>query len=271
MKIQNHLLIDDRVEIGDSPNRGGIIRPRVIVLHYTASGGEDGSGDAAYLSRATSRASAHLVVGRNGSLDQIIPFNRKAWHAGRSKYEGKSNVNSFSIGIEIDNWGWLDHGGKSHTGTVVPEEHIFEGERSGHKYWEKYRPLQLDTVEEAISAICAAYPIEDIVGHEDISPGRKQDPGPALDEFMKSMKEKYLSNEPKKAAPKKKKATPKAGTKKVTADGLRLRARPNYASIIKTHLYKDNVVQELKRNVFPGWSYIKFGNRTGYVANRYLT
>ena len=88
MKIKTHLLDDPKVDTSlQSPNVSkGTIKPEIIVLHYTASGGEDGKGDATYLSRATSRASAHVVAGRNASLDQIVPFNKRAWHACKSSY-----------------------------------------------------------------------------------------------------------------------------------------------------------------------------------------
>lgn len=270
MKITNHLLDDPKVDTStQSPNKGGTINPTVIVLHYTASGGEDGKGDAEYLSRASSRASAHVVVGRNGSIDQIIPFNKKAWHAGRSSYKGKSNVNGFSIGIEIDNWGWLDHGGKSHAGVKIPDNFIFEGERSGHKYWESYREEQLAAVEEVIAAIVANYNITDIVGHEDVSPGRKQDPGPALDVFKSEMQSKYLNETKPTPTP-----TPKPsrqGAKKVTVNGLRLRQRPSTSSVILTHLQKNTEVIEIRKDVYPGWSQIRVGTKVGYVANCYLT
>lgn len=270
MKIKNHLLSDQKVKIGNSPNQGGTITPEIIVLHYTASGGEDGKGDATYLSRAASRASAHTVHGRNGSIHQIVPFNKRAWHAGKSEYEGRKNVNAFSIGIEIDNWGWLKDG-KSHAGVSVPSDEVFHGNRGGYDHWEAYKPEQLDSVEEVIAAICAEYDIKDIVGHEDIAPGRKQDPGPALDEFMKRMKEKYVTG----SAPKTGTATPAKetaakGTAKVSANGLRLRERPSTVSKVLTHLYVGYRVEVLETDVYPGWDKVQYKNKVGYVANKYL-
>lgn len=267
MKIHNHMLDEADTSI-QSPNKGGKIEPVVIVLHYTASGGEDGSGDAEYLSRASSRASAHVVVGRDGSVHQIIPFNEKAWHAGKSKWNGKSNVNGFSIGIEIDNWGWLDHGFKSHAGVKIPDEFVFEGERSGHKYWEAYRDEQLAAVESVVDAIVAEYPIVAIVGHEDVSPGRKQDPGPALDKFMAKLNEKYDLSEPKPAP--KKKTTPE-GTKESKVNGLRVRARADYSSLVLTHLVAGQSVEILTEDIYPGWDKVKVGSKIGFVVNSYLT
>tara|TARA_Y100001001_G_scaffold138359_1_gene140486 strand:+ start:5378 stop:6238 length:861 start_codon:yes stop_codon:yes gene_type:complete len=268
MKIKNHLLDDPKVDTSlQSPNvSSGTIKPTIIVLHYTASGGEDGKGDASYLSRASSRASAHIVAGRNGSLDQIVPFNKRAWHAGKSSYNGRDDVNDFSIGIEIDNWGWLDG-----RGIDLPEDQIHYETRNGKKTWEKYKPEQLEAVDEVIGAIVAKYNITDIVGHEDIAPGRKQDPGPALDEFTAKMKEKHLGKT--KTAPKsspKAKAPAQKGTKKVTANGLRLRARPNLHAAILTHLYEGYEVKVLQENVFPGWDKVQYKQKVGFTANRYL-
>lgn len=254
MKIKNHLLDDPKVRIGSSPNQGGTIVPRLLVLHYTASGGEDGKGDADYLSRASSRASAHIVVGRNGSIDQIVPLNKKAWHAGVSTWEGDDNVNDYSIGIEIDNWGWLKDG-KSHAGVVVKD--VFKGTRSGHNEWEAYPKAQLDSVEKVIAAICEAYNITDIVGHEDIAPGRKQDPGPALDAFKADMQKKYTKEGPPKEP-------------KTTAN-LRLRAQPSVSSVVLTTIPEGSTVRIVDKNDIAGWLRVQFGSRIGFVAKQYLT
>jgi AmpD protein len=79
---------------------------------------------------------------------QLLPFNLKGWHAGVSSYDGEPNVNEFSIGIE--NVG---------TGKSWPE-------------------AQVEANRAIILALCNAYNIEDVVGHEDVAPGRKTDPGP---------------------------------------------------------------------------------------------
>lgn len=264
MKIQNHLLTAPADTKTQSPNKGGVIKPTVIVLHYTASGGEDGQGDADYLSRASSRASAHVVVGRNGSIDQIVPFNLRAWHAGQSSYNGVKDVNDFSIGIEIDNWGWLKDG-KSHAG--VPVKNVFKGTRSGHSEWEAYPDTQLDAVEQVIAAIVAEYPITAIVGHEDIAPGRKQDPGPALDEFKAQMQKKYLKTAPKPTpAPK-----PANGTqRKKTTDPLRLRAGPGTGYQVLTTVPKGHTLT-ITATLKSGWSQTSYGGKQGYVSTQYLT
>ena len=262
MQIKNHLLSAPADTKLQSPNQGGVIKPTVIVLHYTASGGEDGQGDADYLSRASSRASAHVVVGRNGSIDQIIPFNKRAWHAGESSYKGTKDVNNFSIGIEIDNWGWLKDG-KSHAGVKVKD--VFKGKRGPYSEWEAYAQPQLDAVEAVIAAIVEQYPIIDIVGHEDIAPGRKQDPGPALDEFMKAMKAKYLKDTPKVEN----KPGPAKIHKKPTAN-LRLRTGPGTGYTVLSTIPEGTHIEVLA-TLKSGWSQVKYGNKIGFASTAYLT
>jgi len=101
------------------------------------------------------KVSAHLLIRRDGELVQYAPFHKRAWHAGVSNYCGRERCNDFSIGIELEG------------ADDVP-----------------YESIQYRTLARAIAALCAAYPSlsrERIVGHSDIAPGRKTDPGPAFD------------------------------------------------------------------------------------------
>jgi AmpD protein len=101
------------------------------------------------------RASAHLFVRRTGEVVQYVPFGKRAWHAGQSQYRGRSGCNDFSIGIELEGTDELP-----------------------------YTDPQYQRAAELITALLAAYPTlsrEAIVGHSDIAPGRKTDPGPAFD------------------------------------------------------------------------------------------
>ena len=106
MQIDNHKLNPGWYK--QSPNIGGALNnPTLLVMHFTASGGTGPTGDADYFLKPAAKASAHVVLGRDGEIRQVVPFNRKAWHAGKSIWRGKPNCNDFSIGIEIDNWGKL--------------------------------------------------------------------------------------------------------------------------------------------------------------------
>jgi N-acetylmuramoyl-L-alanine amidase len=137
-----------RVEYRPSPNHGGVIRPRIIVIHYT--GDNSLAGALSWLCSPKAGVSAHLVIAKDGTVYQLLPFNVRGWHAGASSYDGQSGVNNFSIGIE--NVG---------LGDVWPE-------------------AQVEANRAIIEALFAAYGLEDVVGHEDVAtpPGRKADPGP---------------------------------------------------------------------------------------------
>jgi len=101
------------------------------------------------------RASAHLVIRRDGAVSQYVPFGARAWHAGASSYLGRSHCNDFSIGIELEG------------ADTTP-----------------YTAAQYDALTQVLVALLAAYPSlssEHITGHSDIAPGRKTDPGPAFE------------------------------------------------------------------------------------------
>jgi AmpD protein len=101
------------------------------------------------------RVSAHVLIRRNGSLTQYVPFTARAWHAGESDYCGRKSCNDFSVGIELE-------------GTdEIP-----------------YEPAQYTALAKLVYSLRGAYPSlqkAELVGHCDISPGRKTDPGPSFD------------------------------------------------------------------------------------------
>jgi N-acetyl-anhydromuramoyl-L-alanine amidase len=101
------------------------------------------------------RVSAHLAIDREGVVTQYVSFADRAWHAGKSIYEGREACNDFSVGIEL------------------------EGADSI-----AYEPAQYHSLAAAVAALCAAYPDlspQRLVGHSDIAPGRKTDPGYSFD------------------------------------------------------------------------------------------
>ncbi|MEQ8515731.1 MAG: 1,6-anhydro-N-acetylmuramyl-L-alanine amidase AmpD [Chromatocurvus sp.] len=101
------------------------------------------------------QVSAHFLVDRHGALTQFVSCDQRAWHAGRSVFCGREACNDFSIGIELE-------------GTDATP----------------YTDAQYAALSALVPALLAAYPDltpEAIVGHSDIAPGRKTDPGPAFD------------------------------------------------------------------------------------------
>lgn len=174
------------VPFSPTPNQGGRLDPTIVVLHDTAGRLTKGSA-VAWLCDPKAKASAHVVIERDGSVVQLVAFDRVAWHAGQSSWRGRSGCNAFAVGIEIVNPGKL-------TGTPNGATAWF-GESFGPKFgiarartpahgdgcWMPYTEDQLRTVEQLIGALAREYPILDVVAHHDISPGRKVDTTPLMD------------------------------------------------------------------------------------------
>lgn len=96
--------------------------------------------------------SAHFVIRRTGELLQFVSVLDRAWHAGRSTWQGRDNCNDYSVGIELEGL----------------EDTPFE-------------PPQYATLASLLDALSLAWPITQIAGHEHVAPGRKRDPGSAFD------------------------------------------------------------------------------------------
>ncbi|QJA43158.1 N-acetylmuramoyl-L-alanine amidase [Phaeobacter phage MD18] len=188
MQIENHRL---RGAVNaPSPNHGGVIVPRFVVMHYTA-GWSAGSAIETF-SRRSSKVSAQVTIDTDGRIYQHVPFNVKAWHAGPSTYAGYSGLNNHSIGIELVNPGYLrkledgsymDAYDRRHSaqdvGPVVASKHRRVG--SGTFYWPAYTKAQIEAAEALTAELIDAYDIIDIVSHEEIDTrGWKTDPGPAF-------------------------------------------------------------------------------------------
>ena len=188
MIIKNHRLYKDEtsaVEYLKSPNYQGDIQSlEYLVIHFTA--GISAESSISWLTDPRAKASAHLVIGRDGSLTQLVPFNKRAWHAGNSAWASRIGLNSYSIGIELDNAGKLHRVGpqwQTWSGHPIPDaevviaRHKLETTECG---WHAYTQKQLSAALEVASVLVEKYKLLDVVGHDDIAPGRKTDPGPAF-------------------------------------------------------------------------------------------
>lgn len=182
-EVKRHRL--DGVTQDDSPHLGGKLAPRFIVMHYTA-GGSALSSVRAIRERGLS---AHLFLDRDGGVIQTVPFNTAAFHAGPSTWRGFDGLNQHAIGIEIANFGFLDRQTsdgwtRSGLGRVFPPHQVVVARHKGGGAlmgWEAYTDAQLTALDRIVAALMKAYPdIQEVVGHDDISPGRKVDPGPAF-------------------------------------------------------------------------------------------
>ena len=187
--IVNHRLMGDRVvHLVSAKNTRHLEGPDMIVLHYTA--GTSAESSALFLTRPDVSASAHLVIGRDGEVFQLVPFNIEAWHAGKSWYAGRGGLNRYSIGIELDNLGKLRFSGNlfiAECGRVVtPDEVYTDCSGDSPTYWHRYTARQIRVLREICTLLEETYPIRDVVGHSVITP-RKIDPGPALEEAFKNL------------------------------------------------------------------------------------
>lgn len=201
--IDNHLLKNDtssieyltaQTEVKNNKTyeqSGGVLDS--LIIHYTA--GRNALSSAKFLARKDVKASAHLVIGRAGEVYQLVPFDKVSWHAGKSKYGGRIGYNKYSIGIELDNAGPLNKVGSQYQawfGKKYLESDVVKAvhrnERTA-RYWHTYTERQLEVLAQIVELLVKEYDLKQILGHEEISPGRKQDPGPAfdLDRFRKNI------------------------------------------------------------------------------------
>jgi N-acetylmuramoyl-L-alanine amidase len=187
MKILNHRVHStEAAEIPyiRSPNVGGTLDPKYLVMHYTA--GQTAEGAVSWLTNKISKASAHLVVGRDGEVTQLVRFNRIAMHCGPSHWDGLTGMSRYSIGIELDNAGRLKRSGGKWLAWFGKEYEDDDVLQFAHKYdtklfgWHTYTKKQINAALEIGSTLFEKYDLLDVVGHDDISPKRKWDPGPAF-------------------------------------------------------------------------------------------
>jgi N-acetylmuramoyl-L-alanine amidase len=208
MKIENNLLVSEssgeKITISISKNAGDMIDPDYAIIHYTAT--DTASSAVDWFLNTTSnpnRIAAHIVIDFDGRITQLVPFNRKANHAGTSTWDGVDFLNSHGIGIEIVNPGYVDKlaGGtyRRRTGVDKNGKPVFktypgsDGSRimkatHKHKFWTDkenqhwfiFPDAQLKALYKLCKALFETYHLVTAIGHDDISPARKPDPGPAF-------------------------------------------------------------------------------------------
>lgn len=128
------------------------VRPHLVILHYTGMATAQKAID--WLSREESRVSCHYVIDEKGAVVQLVPELLRAWHAGVSSWRGETDINSHSLGIEIQNPGHSDG-------------------------YPAFSRLQIASVIALTRDICERHAIapRDVLGHSDVAVGRKIDPG----------------------------------------------------------------------------------------------
>jgi len=237
--------------------------PDTIVIHFTA--GRSAESSANYLC-GNVQASAHLVIGREGEIYQLVPFDTVAWHAGVSHYGGRTGLNQYSIGIELDNAGELTKVGNEFQSwfgeKYPPTEVLYARHRNDQTpgYWQVFTPKQIQACEEVCKLLIDTYAIKTIVGHEEIAPDRKRDPGPAfpLDKLRNELLGQNRAND----------TDPPARDAVVTGTKLNIRegAGANFPTIAPP-IPEGKVVKVLEEK--NGWAKVET-TITGWVSKTYL-
>jgi len=141
------------------------ISPSLIVIHYT----QTFSIQKAFSILQKRKLSAHFVLDELGKIVQLVDTENKAWHAGKSRFKGKENLNNSSIGIELVNPGFVEN----------KDQWNFGYTNCLGKKWGNWPHVQIRSLCKLLAWLQKNHPeCVDIVGHSDISPGRKIDPGP---------------------------------------------------------------------------------------------
>ena len=187
LSLAGHRLMIDGVPAPwrATPNISGAIRPEIIVLHETA-GRLDRDSSISWLCNPAAKASAHFVIDREGRATQLAACNMRTWHAGLSSYKGRSNVNSFSIGIELVGPGQMRAGkagnARAWFGQEYPIDHykieLKQTPEHGNGWWMPFTDEQIRMTAALCRTLVGAYGLTDITTHWAVSPKRKVDPNP---------------------------------------------------------------------------------------------
>lgn len=184
----NHWLTP--VKKAELPGGSAMNIRRFLVIHFT--GGWSAKSSIDYWRQLNNGVCAHLVIDRDGTVYQCRPFNRTCGHAGASKWRDPktgvlySGLNSCSIGIELANCGDLARetypkGMGRLTGQPIPRVRAAHKNGGPVKLWEYFPSEQVNSLIAVSQCLVRRYNLDDVIGHDDIAPDRKNDPGPALD------------------------------------------------------------------------------------------
>lgn len=272
LAIANHVLLGDNVLQEETENTtGGTIIPKFLVAHFTA--GLTADSAIRWFKNKESRVSAHIVIGRDGKITQMLPFNVKGWHAGPSYWRGHSDLNNHSIGIEIVNYGptplyddkfiYPRRPGdfkpiKRPTSDWLMAEHPLEKGRK--QFWQTYTAEQYDVLDDLVPLLVDTYKLREIVGHEEIATpqGRKTDPGPmfALSYYKEFCEHGNAGG---------------VGAYTVIVNDLKVRGGPGpeYAEVGEP-LSKGVLLRVLEIDTATKWAIVQIGTQRAYVHSSFI-
>ena len=146
--------IDKSIRSPNFNDRIGYDAPLMILLHYTGMKTAQEALDR--LCDPAAEVSAHYTIDEDGTIYHMVDEDKRAWHAGVSEWKGETDINSASIGIELVN--------------------------PGHEFgYREFPTAQMEALANLCKDIIARQPIETVLGHSDVAPERKQDPGELFD------------------------------------------------------------------------------------------
>lgn len=163
-------------------NADETLQPRFVVIHFTT--GTNMMSTIHTFLNPDNGVSTHLLVGRTGQVVQFVPFDKVAFHCGPSTWEEKRFLNRFSIGIEVDNAGYLRKSlkGFKSNDKFIPQEQIRckkHWKENSERAWQTFTDEQIKVVEKIVSALIKKYPtIVEILGHDMVNLINRLDPGP---------------------------------------------------------------------------------------------
>ncbi|WP_304616959.1 N-acetylmuramoyl-L-alanine amidase [Paracoccus sp. (in: a-proteobacteria)] len=283
MRVKNHRV--EGIPYRAARSIGGQITPEIVILHDTAGRLTPGNS-AAYLRDNPAGVSVHFVIERDGAIEQQVPTNRRAGHAGQSMFHGRRDCNAFSVGIEIINPGrmtWANRdariarawfgqtfgdtlGGGVDLAEITTPQH-------GTGVWMAYTEAQLDALDRLLAALFAGVPtLKDITTHWYVSPGRKVDTNPLFP--LEHLRARILGRDDpaERAAEAQSEPVPTATMLRIKAQsGLNMRRWPSFNPNVIRAIPQGTVVPVIRSGVIDGraWSLVLFDGQEGWIVDAY--
>jgi N-acetylmuramoyl-L-alanine amidase len=199
--VENELLVTDDgrkypfLEAASSNynTRPGSNQPKYLIMHFTT--GTEMRQTINTFQNPSEGVSTHLLIGRDGRVIQFVPFDHAANHCGFSYWEDQSRLNNCTIGIELDNAGYLslseDGQNWVRKGKVIPpdqEEEARHIKDYSSRHWEIFPRQQLDAAFAIAKALVKKYKLVDILGHDQVNVKFRKDPGPLFEEHIQALR-----------------------------------------------------------------------------------